>query len=205
MPRIVSRFSKGLEGWSMQGDVGTFDWQPAGGDPGGHIHWIDAASGSDSYFVAGSKFLGDQSAFYKGKLSYDIYDTGSDYSGVPDVEITGGGITLVRVMGQPGAGWTHVSAQLSVKGGWHVDSLGGAVATSAQIKAVLADVQEVIVRAEYVNGGEEGGLDNFMLFKKDPVTGDPEHGARHLSDAQAAHVADASAPELGAHSDGFVI
>lgn len=203
MPRIVSKFSKGLDGWSVEGDPSVAEWQSAGGNPGGYLHWVDGASGSDSFFVAGSKFLGDQSAFYKGKLSYDIYDTGSNYSGVPDLEISGGGITLVRVMGQPGSGWTHVSARLSARGDWHVGTLDGATATAAQIKAVLADVQEVVVRAEYVNGPEEGGLDNFMLSKKDPAATDTAPEARHLSEAQMHHVGDAL--DLGAASDAFVI
>ena len=100
-PTIASNFDADTEGWTIEGDVQSFTWQSSGGDPGGHLAWVDAASGADSYWDASSAYLGDKSGYYGGSFSYAIDDTANSYSGVPDIDLTGGGLTLVRAVGQP--------------------------------------------------------------------------------------------------------
>lgn len=195
MPRIASRFTNGLEGWKMEGDPSTFEQLDTGGNPGGRLHWIDGGQGQDAYYSAGRKFLGDQSAFYGGKLSYDIYESGSTYAGVPDVELIGAGLTLVRAVGQPGEDWTHFSVDLTAKARWFVGTLDGPKATAVQIKAVLGDLDQLLIRAEYVSGGEDGGLDNVVLFKPNAAPAAP-----------VTEAAPADAPALDhASFDGLVI
>ena len=101
MPDIIATFDTGTDGWTIAGDVASFGWVATGGNPGGHLHWVDAVTGAISYYVASADFLGDQSAYYGGSLSYDIDDTGSDLGGVPDVELVGNGLTL-GLHGRPG-------------------------------------------------------------------------------------------------------
>lgn len=164
MPK--SRFNKGAQGWTIGGDVRTFEWQASGGHPGGHLYWEDAASGDDTYWEASAKFTGHKGKFLGGTFSYDAQASGSDYSGVPDVTIAGAnGTTLVAVAGQPGTGWTHFSLALDASGGWHVGTLDGAAATTADIRGVLRNIASVEIRAEYVWGNETGGLDNVVMSK----------------------------------------
>ena len=168
MTTISSTFDSDLDGWTMDGDVASFVWEPTGGNPGGFAHWVDAATGALSYYVAPSKFLGDQSAYYGGTLSYDIEDTGNDIDGLSDIELTGDGMTLVYVTGQPATTWTHFSATLTAASGWFVGSHAAAVsgdpaATETQLQEVLANLTSIEIRAEYVNGDENGGLDNVVM------------------------------------------
>jgi hypothetical protein len=151
-----------LEGWSIEGDVSSFTWESSGGNPGGFIHWVDAVTGIDSYWVGSADFLGNKSNYYGGLLSYDVEDTGSGYSGVPDVELVGDGITLVYVAGQAGTDWTHYSVSLAAAG-WKVNGLSGAQATPEQMQDVLGDLSQLLIRAEYVVGAESGGLDNVTM------------------------------------------
>ena len=165
---IKSTFDTDLDGWTMIGDVASFNWISSGGNPGGFAQWVDAATGADSYYIAPSKFLGAQSAYYGGTLSYDIEDTGADFSGVGDIELTGAGLTLVYVAGQAGTNWTHYSATLTAASGWYVGAhdtsvSGDPAATEAQMQQVLAHLTSIEIRAEFVNGAETGGLDNVAL------------------------------------------
>ncbi len=162
MPEILSTFDTGLEGWSIEGDVADFEWQPTGGNPGGHLYWVDAATGADSYYVASSDFLGNKSGFYGGSLSYDIEDTGSDYAGVPDIELVSNGLTLDYTAGQAGTTWTHYSAPLT-ETGWTIDGTGAA-ATALQMQQVLGNLTTILIRAEFVTGPENGGLDNVAMI-----------------------------------------
>jgi Ca2+-binding RTX toxin-like protein len=165
--QLISTFDADADGWSIEGDATNSGWQATGGNPGGYFHWVDAATGEDAYFLAPSRFLGDQSIFYGGILAYDIEDTASEYGGVPDVELTGGGLTLVYVAGQAGQTWTHFSVELTASAGWKVGSLSGAGATEAQMQQVLGQLGEIAIRAEYHSGSEEGGLDNVALITAD--------------------------------------
>ena len=100
-PAITSTFDADTEGWSMQGDVQSFTWQSSGGDPGGHLAWVDAATGANSYWLASSDYLGDKSAYYGGSFSYDIEDSGNTLAELPDVELIGGGSPLIAWSASP--------------------------------------------------------------------------------------------------------
>ena len=161
MPDIIATFDTGTDGWTIAGDVASFGWVATGGNPGGHLHWVDAVTGAISYYVASADFLGDQSAYYGGSLSYDIDDTGSDLGGVPDVELVGNGLTLDYTAGQAGTTWTHYAAPLTAAG-WTVSGTNAA-ATEQQMQLVLANLTGLMIRAEYVDGFETGDLDNVDL------------------------------------------
>ena len=53
MSEVVSTFNTDTDGWTMQGDVASFNWQATGGDPGGNLQWVDAATGADSVLGRG--------------------------------------------------------------------------------------------------------------------------------------------------------
>ena len=73
------------------------------------------------------------------------------------------GVTLIGVIGPAQTDWTTQSIALAPKGGWVLEEIGGVVATRADIRGVLADVDQILIRGEYVRGNETGGLDNVVL------------------------------------------
>ena len=56
--------------------------------------------------------------------------------------------------------WTNYSADLTA-GNWV--KRNGQAATEAELRAVLADIQSSEMRVEYINGGEQIGVDNVQF------------------------------------------
>jgi alkaline phosphatase D len=167
---ISETFNKGADGWSLNGDVESSGWDSKGGDPGGYLSWVDAATGADSYYQAATKFLGNKLSFYGGTLSYDILDTGNGYTAY-DVKIVGDGFTLEytnpKDAGFPNPNvWSAASVKLVAAD--FVDTATGAAPSVAEMKHVMGDITQLDIRAEYVVGPESGGLDNVLL--KPPST-----------------------------------
>ena len=54
-------------------------------------------------------------------------------------------------------------------GGWKVGDRNGPAATNAQILAVLSNVTDFRIRAEYINGSDTGSLDNVEITAGVPV------------------------------------
>lgn len=162
---IKETFNKSTDGWTVIGDVQSSGWVAKGGDPKGHLAWVDAASGQDSYFQAGPKFLGNKIHFYGGTLSYDILDSGSGYTAY-DVQIVGDGKTLQYTNPNDGSFptpnvWSAASVLLVASN--FIDKATGLAPTVKEMREVLKDITQLDIRAEYVNGPESGGLDNVIL------------------------------------------
>jgi hypothetical protein len=173
-----SSFDAGAEGWSYvtaDGTVsgwpiqvtGSVDHNAAGGNPGGFIDVSDV----DAFwtlFRAPAAFAGNQEAAYGGALAFDLISLsqpGINYDDA-DVILKGAGLTLVADVTsmQPPTTWTSYSVNLTA-GVWRLGNiLSGALATEAQIRAVLAGLTELWISAEHVNGITENiGLDNVVL------------------------------------------
>jgi Laminin B (Domain IV) len=162
---ITETFNKSADGWTVIGDVQSSGWEAKGGDAKGYLGWVDAATGQDSYYQAGPKFLGDKIHFYGGTLSYDILDTGNGYTAY-DVQIEGDGKTLQYTNPNDGSFptpnvWSAASVLLVA--GNFIDTATGLAPTVKEMKDVMKDMTQLDIRAEYVNGAESGGLDNVIM------------------------------------------
>jgi hypothetical protein len=161
---VKSEFATKVEGWSVAGDTTSVaaTFVPTGGNPGGFAQTIDQAVGGIMYWVAPGKFRGERSAMYGGRLEYDLQQSATDSQfTADDIVLTGGGVTLTTSAGPaPGITWTHYSVPLVAGSGWKV---GGVDATEAQVRAALADVTDLRIRAEYRDGADTDGLDNVLL------------------------------------------
>jgi hypothetical protein len=110
---------------------------------------------------------GNKSSSYGFNLQFDVASAGfgphDPYSDV-DIILAGGGTTLVFDIVDPAlnATWHSYSVPL-VEGSWMVGSLGGPIATQAQVQAVLVSLTALRIRQEYVSGSEIGYLDNVIL------------------------------------------
>ncbi|MGR3378837.1 beta strand repeat-containing protein [Salipiger abyssi] len=162
---VVSTFDTDTEGWTVTGDVTGLQWVATGGNPDGHIEATDLATGPYWFWVAPGAFLGDRSAYSGGSLTFDLSSSGGNGSAnaAPDLLLTGGGLTIALDIGQADAAWTSFTTYLDTRSDWRVGTESGAVASQAQIDAVLADLQSIEIRGEYRSGVDVGTLDNVVL------------------------------------------
>ena len=166
----TSTFDFDNEGWTAIGDPvsNTSEWHDMGGNPDGHIKVEDSSIGGTWYFVAPLKFLGNKCDAYGKYLRYDqlTSDTTNQqqYGGRPDIQLIGGGITLIFDNAfNPGLDWTHYDVLLREDAGWHLNSLSGPVPTLAQFRTVLANLNALQIRGEYRSSADIGSLDNVLI------------------------------------------
>lgn len=171
----VSTFDKNNDGWTLgtyassdftgaYRSFGKAAWMPKGGNPGGCAYCNDVESDTDTFFVAPKKFLGTQSAYYGGNLSYDLNDTdGAESNQTAAVVLKGGGLTICYASKQLPATkpnkFTHFSIPLREKG-WSKDKYHGTNVSAADFKRILSNVTELSIRSEYHSGPEDNHLDN---------------------------------------------
>ena len=185
--QVTSTFSASAEGWnavdvSLSGPYDVLTGGPysvmhstPGGNPGGFIGLSDTVNGDGVYyFQAPAAFLGDQSAFYAGNLTFSTRPTYTSPA-IPyvdaDVILIGGGLTLVADAGPepiPGV-WTSYTVPLS-EVVFRKDSLAGAVPTPAEVQTVLSNLTALRIRGEYGNGDDAGALDSVILMVPEPST-----------------------------------
>jgi hypothetical protein len=81
----------------------------------------------------------------------------------PEVVVSGGGVTLTFDFPiAPGADFTSFGIWLAAGAGW---KNGAAAASEAEIRSVLSDLDELLIRGEFSSAADEGGLDNVVLSK----------------------------------------
>jgi hypothetical protein len=151
--------------WTGAGASYPPDWVATGGNPGGYIRESDP-DGNYWFFKAPSKFLGDQSACLGGTLPWDfrVFSTSSLTLNEPMVVLQGRGHTLFAFTSvEPPKSWTNHTLTLDGTGGRVWDSVGGPMATNAQVLTVLSSVTNLRIRGEYYVGGDSEGLDNVIL------------------------------------------
>ena len=162
---IVSTFDTGDEGWTRNtpsDPAATISWFSTGGNPDGYIRFNEPGQGTNDFFSAPAIFLGNQGGKYGGELSFDLRLNGnSNLGNVSDgVRLVGAGLTLTYEIARPMTEWQSYDIPL-VEGDWRVG--GGAVATEAQLRSVLSDLDRLNIRADWINGSEQVSLDNVRL------------------------------------------
>lgn len=165
-----STFDSDNEGWRTTGDPSTEipGWVSMGGNPGGYIRGIDAAVGGIWYFRAPLKFTGNKCEAYGRYLRWDQTINGipnqQGSGGSPDLLLFGAGLTLAYDNPvTPGTTWTHYDVLLREDAGWRLNDNNGPAPTQAQFRAVLANLNGLQIRGEYITGDDNGCLDNFIL------------------------------------------
>jgi len=155
---IESTFDADLDGWTKINDV-TISHVATGGNPGGYVRLDDAATGQLFAVRAPAKFLGDLSAANGQTLSFDaivLFQQRNDpLSGFGVVKISSSTDSASLDLGDiPAATWTGYSTPLDAAT-WGK--------TEADWNALLADVTEIRVELEAINGDEAVGFDNFRI------------------------------------------
>ena len=178
----ISDFSVDDDGWVVQtfSDNGAPNFNSlfvpgsftpthhaTGGNPDGFISITDPNEGW-TYFVAPSKFLGNQSDKIGGTLSFSLQQsTGSIFQPEPPhVALRSGSSVLVLDAGVVPAftpAWTAYSVALTA-GEWRVGTLTGALATAGDFATVLSNLSALYIAGEFVTPVvETNGLDSVSL------------------------------------------
>jgi hypothetical protein len=167
-------FDESDEGWGTLNDAREFAWTGALGNPPGAIRARDIGDGRIWYFAAPDEVLGNRTGFYAGSIRWDVLGIQGNQTSIPgraDVMLVGGGLQIgidlavVPLL----SGWTTGSTTVSSTENWRlIDSLdngtlSGTVASQAQIRAVLADLQGFYIRGEYTNGADQAAIDNVSF------------------------------------------
>ncbi len=174
-PIVSSLFENDAEGWKIVGDAqGGYvepSYSPDGGLTGGYIYAEDDVTGGWWYFMAPESYSGDKTNYYGAFLKYSQFQVSdmSDQRQEADIVFRNGDkiITYVhRPEDYPGSNWTPYAIPISTGNGWfkgHYDS--GVVATETDMKEVLSNVTEFVIRGEFEHGPDKGGLDNVVISR----------------------------------------
>ncbi len=166
----TSNFNTDSEGWAIVGDGGGLVqpvYNTAGGNPGGFISSKDEGTGATWYFSAPNKFLGNKSWFYGQNLRFDLKQNRTDQQfNDDDIIIEGNGILMFfKTSENPRLTWTPYTVKLDETANWRIPTILGLSrrATQAEIKTILCNVVRLWIRGEFVDGADEGSLDNVLI------------------------------------------
>ena len=169
---ISSNFNTNDDGWQARdfplGGTNAVAYRTTGGNPTGHISFKDRniLPATTIYFVAPQKFLGNKSWAYNNTLTFDLKIETGTFFYEDDVILEGSGITLALDLPNPTTFWSSFTCTLNELSGWKVGTRNGAVATQAQMQAVLCNLTKIWIRAEFYTNFlqfDEGFLDNVAL------------------------------------------
>lgn len=177
---VSSTFDTGADGWTHApgGDADTtVTWEATGGNPGGALLMNDAAEGNNDYFLAPAEYLGNDSSYYGGTLSFDVNDVyGNEQYPNDVVFLSGDGITLAYNTGAFAANtWFHATAPLTETSGWYINTTlgGGTVPTKTQFQDVLSDVTSLEILGDFTTYADVTTLDNVVLAGPGTPSGVP--------------------------------
>ena len=180
---VATDFDADTEGWTVTSIVGAnlcgtpgagrllpSSFVSEGGDAGGFLRHLESADGRTSFFRAPAVFHSDLSAAYGGVIGWSWRVSSSTFDALEDVYIQGAGMTVWANTPAAGGRWGRAHMPL-VEGVWHLSdpsctsccSNPGPIATEAELRAVLADVTAVLIRAEHRRGAETVDLDSVAV------------------------------------------
>jgi Ca2+-binding RTX toxin-like protein len=163
MALISSTFDTDVDGWTVFGDAQGNSVVPTW-NTSGYAFATDNVAGGVWFWLAPAKFLGDQSASFGVGLSFDLRQSATDAQfSNPDVTLEGAGLKLVlRFTSYPGTDWTAYSVTFAEGAGW-TNATTGLAATAAELRAVLGDLDRLLIRGEYRTGADTGSIDDVAL------------------------------------------
>lgn len=172
-PLVQDNFAEDEAGWTIIGDAqGGYvaaSYSPDGGVTNGYIYADDDVTGGVWYFKAPDTYVGNKLEYYGATLSFSQFQDSnmSDQFQAADIVFSNGEQKITYVHGEdnyPSAEWTDYSIPISAESNWiKGDYDSGIFATEAEIKAVLTNVTEFIIRGEFEIGPDNGGLDNVII------------------------------------------
>ena len=157
--QVTSTFDTNTDNWHSEGD-GDYYWEAATGNPGGCFRVDDDATGDWNNAFAPVKFLGNwSSASASDFVSANVFvhQINGSYSVgtyVFKIKGPGGEATAFANIQPPLDVWNTYTANLD-PANWTM--------VSGTWSLLLEQVNELVVRVEYINGDEYDRIDNIQL------------------------------------------
>jgi hypothetical protein len=182
-PIAESTFDTGDEGWlvvSTEGYVGSPDWSPTEGNPGGVIYDTDMDGGGWG-FLAPSKFLGPVGHAYGHTLSFDFATDRpeNEYASVALADVNGVGIIAQVPIPSSAYQWCSRELILDETENWnvynYVTGQEGGTADATDIQNTLSNLGYLFLGAEFANGYDNDGTYQYgELVAYDNIVLQPE-------------------------------
>lgn len=170
---VESRFNADTENWRVANLLSLSAASQAASFETGTQRISTSDLFSWTVFAAPAKFLGNQSAFLGGSLSFDLSDSLKDATAdmFPTLVLQSGANLLAWFGGAPGSTMTSYSAVLTASPAWQkivgyeVTGLPIlAAASSADLSNVLGALQGIYINADWKTAGNDHAeLDNVNL------------------------------------------
>jgi len=168
-----SDFITGVDEWTIEGDakggtgiIPNFS-EINGVGNSGYIYAKDDVAGGVWYFVAPSKYHGDKSALFNGKVEFYLIQDSSlaNQFDADDIIIEGtaGEKIVLKHESYPTKSWTQYQVSLNTDSQWLDENNN--IASNEKIKSVLSIVSKVMIRGEFETGEDTGGLDGFKFIE----------------------------------------
>ncbi len=159
-PDLISSFDTSADDWRVSTNTASLTFQPADGNPDGHLRGAGPSSGW--YFVSPAEWAGNWSGYQV--LKFDLAIPSGHY---PSTDTNG----MVVIVGTNGATmtwtgptplwtWTYYEVDLS-PAAFNVDQ--------TTFDSIMIGVSELCILAEFVSGTETVGLDNVLLTAMPPT------------------------------------
>ena len=162
---IISKFDLTAEGWLLDSpsDPGsTLAWLATGGNPGGYVRITDAAQSTVDRFSAPALFLGNKSGFYGGTFKFDIrHSINITSTGNEKLVFTGNGLSIHYITPFPNTTWQTWTIPI-IAGDWRISG-GNVIATEAQIRSVMSNLEKITILADWRSGTETTSIDNVQM------------------------------------------
>jgi hypothetical protein len=161
LPELSSTFDTAVEDWRASTNTTTLSWQATGGTPDGYLRGSGPAGTNAWFFVSPATWAGDWSGYKVLKFDFSIPSRHYPDAGQAGMVVIVGnnGQQITWTASTPLWTWTHYEVSL-IPAAFGVDQ--------ATFDAIVTDVAELRILAEFSTATETVGLDNVVVTATPP-------------------------------------
>ena len=166
---IASYFEQNDDGCNIVGDAQENSAKPnyeiTNGNPDGYIWVNDNATGGTWYWCAPEKFLGDRSSSYNENLLFSLKQSSlnNQFNNDDIILFSNGRKIVFNTLNNPDTSWTDYSVILNEEN-WKYSASDENFVSKKDFIDILSKLTGIYIRGEFVEGKDNGGLDNVILY-----------------------------------------
>lgn len=168
---IASYFEQNDEGWTVVGDAqessSNPNYESTSGNPDGYIWADDNATGGTWYWSAPEKFLGNRISSYKEKITFSLKQSSvnNQFDNDDIILFSNDKKIVFNTLNNPDTSWTDYSVPLNEEV-WQYNTSDKKSVSKKDFTEILNNLTGIYIRGEYVEGKDNGGIDNVILYTK---------------------------------------